>query len=54
MIDNIFFIDQVLATCGNDGKIVLSHSTKTSHLLTLEDESNKTNPINSIKFTSNS
>jgi WD40 repeat protein len=47
-------IDQVLATCGQDGKIVLSHSQNTKCLLTLEDPDNKMVPVNSIQFTSNS
>ena len=35
------YLDQVIATCGSDGKIVLNHSQKGSNLLTLEDELNK-------------
>jgi protein NEDD1 len=46
--------NQVIATCGSDGKVVLNHSQKGQNLLSLEDDNNKTNPINSISFTSNS
>ena len=51
---NKLFLDQVLASCGNDGFIHLSHSQKGTRLLTLQSEDKKNLPINSISFTQNS
>eukprot|EP01017_Pseudomicrothorax_dubius_P024493 TRINITY_DN2602_c0_g1_i2.p1 TRINITY_DN2602_c0_g1~~TRINITY_DN2602_c0_g1_i2.p1 ORF type:complete len:371 (+),score=30.17 TRINITY_DN2602_c0_g1_i2:159-1271(+) len=46
--------NQVIASAGADGRIVLSHAGKGNQLLLLEDELNRTIPTNAVAFTSNS
>lgn len=44
----------MIASCGNDGQIILSHSQKANQLLTLDDDSAIKKPLLSVGFTSNS
>ncbi|KAL4502999.1 hypothetical protein ABPG72_014228 [Tetrahymena utriculariae] len=42
----------VLASCGNDGKIVLSNSRKQGNLIQFDDDIQNSSPLTSIQFTS--
>ncbi|KAL4455475.1 hypothetical protein ABPG74_012627 [Tetrahymena malaccensis] len=44
----------VLASCGNDGKIVLSNSRKQGNLIQFDDDIQNSSPLTSIQFTSQS
>jgi len=46
--------NQVIASAGSDGKIVLNHAWKGTNLLSLDDENSRSAQVNSAWFTSNS
>jgi len=41
LISTIILIDQVIASAGSDGKIILNHAWKGTNLLSLDDENSR-------------